>query len=118
MSAAKDFNRTRRLLTPIDFRNTFKQAIKIHSSGISFYLRKNSLARARLGIVVAKKRVKTAVLRNKIKRITREQFRHVQSQLIGWDIIVMVNNKIDKTHLFTLDKLLIEPWQKLKKFYH
>lgn len=113
----KIFDRTRRLRSSAEFKNTFKQAIKIHTPVVSFYLKKNTLVRARLGVVVPKKRVKTAVLRNKIKRVLREQFRHHQNQLVGWDLIVMVNHPVNNTLLVKVDKLLIQPWEKLQKYY-
>lgn len=45
---------------------------------------------ARLGIVVAKRNVKLAVDRNKLKRFVRESFRQQQQQLSGLDIVVII----------------------------
>lgn len=45
---------------------------------------------ARLGIVVAKKNVKLAVARNRLKRIVRESFRLQQQSLHGLDIVVVI----------------------------
>lgn len=45
---------------------------------------------ARLGIVVAKKNVRLAVARNKIKRVLRETFRQQQQLLNGLDVVVVV----------------------------
>jgi len=44
----------------------------------------------RLGIVVAKRYVRLAVERNKLKRVIRESFRHQQKQLAGLDVVVVV----------------------------
>jgi ribonuclease P protein component len=49
----------------------------------------NNLREARLGIVVAKKNQKKAVHRNRIKRIVRECFRLRQSQISGFDLVVV-----------------------------
>lgn len=45
---------------------------------------------ARLGIVVAKKNVRLAVARNRLKRIVRETFRQQQECLQGLDIVVVI----------------------------
>lgn len=50
----------------------------------------NSRPLARLGIVVAKRNVKLAVARNRIKRLVRETFRQQQQRLNGLDIVVVI----------------------------
>ncbi len=45
---------------------------------------------ARLGIVVAKKNVRLAVARNRLKRIVRESFRQQQDSLQGLDVVVII----------------------------
>lgn len=52
--------------------------------------RKNRMPIARLGLVVTKKGNRTAVRRNRIKRMIRARFRDQQSELAGYDIIVQV----------------------------
>ena len=52
---------------------------------------------ARLGIVVAKKNIKLAVDRNRLKRLVRESFRKQQLGLLGLDIVVII--KKDATGL-------------------
>lgn len=46
---------------------------------------------ARLGVVVAKKLAKRAVLRNLIKRMAREHFRHAREMLPCHDLILRLN---------------------------
>lgn len=43
----------------------------------------------RLGIVVAKKKCRLAVLRNRLKRQVRESFRYHQTLLEGYDIVIV-----------------------------
>jgi ribonuclease P protein component len=50
---------------------------------------------ARLGIIVAKKNVRLAVDRNKIKRVIRETFRLQQEALVGLDVVVIVKKNFD-----------------------
>lgn len=50
----------------------------------------SSQPQARLGIVVAKRNVRLAVARNKLKRLVRESFRQQQQRLNGLDIVVVI----------------------------
>lgn len=54
------------------------------------HVRPNGLALARLGIVVARKAVRGAVERNRVKRLVREVFRTERTGLSGLDIVVRV----------------------------
>lgn len=44
----------------------------------------------RLGLVVGKKQIKSAVRRNRVKRVMREQFRLHRAELPPWDLVVRV----------------------------
>lgn len=59
---------------------------------------------ARLGIVVAKKNIKLAVDRNRLKRLVRESFRKQQLGLLGLDIVVII--KKDATGLSDVLKMI------------
>jgi ribonuclease P protein component len=48
----------------------------------------------RLGVIVPKKGNPTAVRRNRIKRIIRDQFRLTQTELLPLDIIVHVTEAV------------------------
>ncbi len=48
---------------------------------------------ARLGVVVAKKLLKRAVDRNRVKRVVREQFRLHRGNLPGVDMVVRLASK-------------------------
>ena len=61
---------------------------------------------ARLGLVVTKKGNRTAVRRNRIKRIIRDRFRHRQSELEGYDLVIQVFGELDDVRLtIGLDRL-------------
>lgn len=47
------------------------------------------MGEARLGLAIAKKHVKLAVGRNRIKRVIRDSFRHHQQLLMGLDLVVL-----------------------------
>ena len=48
-------------------------------------------AEARLGLVIGKKQVKSAVRRNLIKRLARETFRKLRAGLRGYDIVLRLH---------------------------
>lgn len=58
---------------------------------------RSGTGRARLGIVVAKRNVKLAVDRNKLKRQIRESFRQQQLTLAGLDVVVVVKRDFMQT---------------------
>ena len=55
----------------------------------------SSAAAARLGLVVAKRLAKRATLRNTVKRLAREAFRHVCDRLPPIDLVVRLAGRID-----------------------
>lgn len=57
--------------------------------------RPNSVATARLGVVIAKKFVRSAVSRNLVRRIVRESFRLSRMKLPRRDIVVRVSVHMD-----------------------
>ena len=95
------FPRAARLLVPTDFRRVFER--RLASRGEYFMLHQRPAdpadplpaTRARLGIVIPKKLLKTAVHRNLLKRLAREVFRRQAPQLPPADLIVRLARKID-----------------------
>jgi ribonuclease P protein component len=70
--------------------------------------RPNGQELARLGVIIAKRHVKKAVLRNRIRRLIRENFRHQQSQLIGLDFVVLLRMALAKPEQIGLLKNTLE----------
>lgn len=70
---------------------------------------------ARLGLAIARKQIKTAVGRNRIKRLVRESFRSHQSLLAGLDIIVTLRRDANRLDNETIRQNLKTHWQKLKE---
>ncbi|OCG23892.1 ribonuclease P protein component [Gilliamella sp. wkB108] len=97
------------MLTPFDFSYVFQESIRAGSPFLTLVTRKNNLEHPRLGFAIAKKQVKRAHERNRIKRLTKEYFRHHQHQLPNIDFILMAKQPIinlDNQHIIeTLDKL-------------
>jgi ribonuclease P protein component len=108
--------KTQRLLKSPQFRAIFTHNTKYVTANFVFLTQANHLPFARLGIVVAKKQVKKAVARNRIKRIIRESFR--VSQLQGIDIIVIARKKALSASNTELRTSLDKQWEKLAKFHN
>ena len=89
--ATNGFSKQRRLLTSSDFDQVFKRVAVKAGTGELFLLASPSLSEhaPRLGFIIARKEVKRAVDRNRIKRIVREEFRTLGETYPDLDIIVM-----------------------------
>lgn len=66
-----------------------KAEIKVNSPFFLILARSNSLYQARLGLIVAKKNLRKACDRNRVKRISREFFRLHQLQMQGLDWVIL-----------------------------
>lgn len=112
------FPRIHRLLIKQDFQSVFADPCKVGYRYLLALYRPNEGRHARLGIVLAKSRVKRAVDRNLIRRIIRESFRHQQEMLKGLDLIVLIRSECsplsgDKVDKKTLRDDVDTLWQRL-----
>jgi ribonuclease P protein component len=87
---AKDFRfcRQYRLLTAAQYAEVFAARSTIQGKTFALHYRPNGLAIPRLGLIMAKKHARSAVLRNAIKRQVRELFRSRRCQLPSVDLIL------------------------------
>lgn len=104
-----------RLRNENDFKRLFHCAKRISCNNIALVSHNNNLGHPRLGVSIAKRNVRTAVVRNRIKRVIRESFRLHQHYLDELDMIVIVykcSQGYSNAQLFTdLDEL----WRRLIK---
>lgn len=70
---------------------------------------------ARLGFIISKKNVRTAVARNRIKRITREVFRRNYPNLPALDIIFLARKGIDQVPNEQLHRLVEKQLNRLSR---
>jgi ribonuclease P protein component len=91
----------------------FKNAIPSVSPQITLLARFNTSNSPRIGITLAKKRVKHAHDRNRIKRIVRESFRLQRHSFPDIDIVVVGKSGLDKLSNQELFSLLSKLWKKL-----
>ena len=78
--SAFSFNKSDRILKRSGFVKLFKKGHRIHRGPFVVNFATNGLGNLRLGITVSKK-VGCAVIRNRIKRLVREYFRHHKTQI-------------------------------------
>ncbi|PVZ83294.1 ribonuclease P protein component [Serratia sp. S1B] len=106
------FPRELRLLTPTHFTFVFQQPQRAGTPQITILGRQNLLGHPRIGLTVAKKYVKRAHERNRIKRLTRESFRLRQHQLPAMDFVVVAKKGIAELDNRALTEVLEKLWRR------
>lgn len=86
------FPRTLRLLTSSDFDNVFSNSKRIGSPSLTLIVKNNQLSYPRIGFAIAKKQIKRAHERNRLKRLMREFIRLNQHNLPHFDMIMLAKN--------------------------
>lgn len=113
MAISSDFSKEKRLLNSADFSRVFEQVeIKYATKHYLFLARHNRVKQARLGLVISKKHIKTAVNRNRIKRIVRDGFRNHQHKLNNLDIIFISRRHLGMMENMKIHQSLANVWQK------
>ncbi len=114
--AENEFTRNQRLLLPSDYKFVFNQPIRSSDKLLIILAKSNeSKVQARLGLAVAKKSVKTAVHRNRIKRLSREFFRLNKHKLACADYVIFVRSGIDKMDNEVISQSLAKQFNYLGK---
>jgi ribonuclease P protein component len=108
------FGRKLRLLTASDFKAVFGQAdYKVSCAQLLILAINNGDKTPRLGMVIAKKHVRLANSRNRLKRLIRESFRRHQQLLGGLDIVILARSGADSLDNESFTRLLEKLWQDL-----
>lgn len=108
------FPKTRRLLKASDYSRVFDGAqAKASHKYLLLLAAPNDKPGHRLGLVIAKKNVRLAVQRNRIKRVTREFFRTLPQGAPGMDVVLLTRRGIDQLDNAELSSILQQQWQKL-----
>jgi len=116
VTASHCFPPTLRLLRPAEFKAVFDSAaFKIGESQFLLLIRPNGLTHARLGLVIAKKKVRRSVDRNRLKRTVRESFRLHQTELPAADVIFMARQDIAAVPADVFRQALQQAWRRLQR---
>ena len=107
------FSRELRLLTPSHYSRIFNEPARAANQYFTLLAKPNDLEYPRLGLTIAKKRVKKAVQRNRLKRLARENFRLNRHKIDNIDIVLMVKNGVDELSNEELHKQLTKLWRKI-----
>jgi len=105
------FPRLNRLTEAAAFDRVFKQAQRSGDRFFTVLFCRNNLGYPRLGLAIAKKRVRRAVARNRLKRIIRDSFRQAKNQLLGVDIVIMARDQAEPATNGELFTSLKKHWQ-------
>lgn len=102
-----------RLSGPSAFAQVFAYPIKSSDRYFTVLATPNSLRYSRLGMAISRKVARSAVARNRIKRVVRESFRHHQLSLGGMDWVVMGRVGVAQQENAVLFTSLQRHWRKL-----
>ncbi len=110
----RSFSKNQRLLKASEYKYVFDAPVRSGDHYFTVLARPNNLNRARLGLVIAKKKVKLSVSRNRLKRIIRESYRHTIN-LYHADFIVLAGNKSVIASNQQLFLSLEKHWQRVNR---
>lgn len=110
------FGKSSRLLNAADYRAVFDDVEwKVSSKELLCLSRHNGSDHPRLGLVIAKKHIRHAVQRNRVKRIIRESFRLQQHQLPAIDLIILARPGLGNFSNVELHAEMAKLWGRLVK---
>ena len=107
--------RHQRLVEKRDYGRVFADSVSVANRSFLILANGNDRGFARLGLAVAKRRIKHASHRNRVKRAIRESFRLNQALIDSLDVVVLVSKRIDIADRQQLKTGLDALWIKLKK---
>jgi len=111
---SKTFKKYRK--TP-NFRQAFSKPPCFSSKQFLIWQQTNNTGQyARLGVVLSKKNVKMAVVRNKYKRISRELFNRYRPRFVNQDIVLVIKNPGNINNIQDWKQRLISAYTWLEHF--
>jgi|TARA_B110000967_G_C18752028_1_gene493323 ribonuclease P protein component len=107
------FGKNRRLLKSSDYTEVFdNNSVRVAHPNLLILSEPNGTETSRLGLVIGKKNVPTAVARNKIKRVVRETFRLTQLP-VAVDLVFLARKDLGKLSSAELATLIQQSWGRL-----
>lgn len=105
------FGRAMRMNNPRDYARVFRQAKRSSRGGLTVLTVDNSVGHPRLGLAIAKKHLKLASRRNRLKRVIRASFRQHQSVFANIDIVVLSRADVNQRDIKQIWVTLEQHWQ-------
>ncbi|ETN93542.1 Ribonuclease P protein component [Gammaproteobacteria bacterium MOLA455] len=107
------FGKNRRLLKSSDYTEVFdNNSVRVAHPNLLILAEPNGTDTSRLGLVIGKKNVATAVARNKIKRVVRETFRLTELP-VAVDLVFLARKDLGKLSKTELATLIQQSWGRL-----
>jgi len=114
--AGLGFSKQQRLLKAREFQRVFDQSsLKASTRTILLLAAANPLGHPRIGFIIAKKQVRLAVQRNRIKRVIRESFRTLNNPTLSYDVIILVRKELEKLSNQEIRLEFERQWHKLAR---
>lgn len=107
--------RSHRLRSGREIRAVLKQGQRVSDRLLAVHARPNGLPQPRLALAVSRKVSPRAVVRNRIKRLIRESFRHGQGGLAGLDVVVVPRTAAAGVDPAELRHSLEQLWPAIRK---
>jgi ribonuclease P protein component len=114
---ATGFPRSVRLTRGVEFQRVFQHGKRQHVNGFSVRVAANTEGFPRLGMAIAKKALRRAHERNRIRRLVRESFRAHQMHLPAVDLVLMCGPEVLTMSNIELFQQLEGLWLRLHKLY-
>lgn len=105
----------KRLLTASDYERVFQQPQRSSGKALTVLARPSGRASARLGLAIARKQIRRAVDRNRVKRLIRESFRRHQELLHGLDVVVIGRSALLEKDSCGIFACLENHWQRVSE---
>ncbi|MDP3211226.1 MULTISPECIES: ribonuclease P protein component [Methylotenera] len=98
------FTKKAKLIKTDEFSSVFNFRKRIFAQYLAIHYQPNTLAHARLGLVIGKKTAKSSVHRNYMRRVLREFFRLRQHTVNPVDLVVRVQKKFNKKDFLSVEQ--------------
>ena len=106
------FKKSQRLLNASDFKGVFDHnTVKVANASLLILAKPAEGRQSRLGLIIAKKNIPTAVQRNRLKRVVRETFRQQEFD-VPMDIVFLARTGANRQTAKQLTPLLNRAWIK------
>ena len=112
------FRPKHRLRRRKDFARVFSGGTRLNARVVTVVVRSNVMNHPRLGLAVARRTVRRAVARHRLKRQIRESFRHHAERLGGLDVVVVVNPGAEKMDSKRFGELAARQWERAARLAH